>query len=78
MSDNNQPVQLTKPQLAILKLVYRAASNAEIAEQLGISARTVHSHLCNMYAVFGLKSLGHSNVKRFKMVWLARKMGLKL
>jgi two-component system response regulator NreC len=40
---------LTPREIAVLKLLAGAASNREIAERLGISPRTVETHLANIY-----------------------------
>ena len=45
-------------ELAVLRLVAAGRSNAEIAEALSISVRTVERHLTNLYAKMGL--LGRS------------------
>jgi DNA-binding NarL/FixJ family response regulator len=40
---------LTAREIAVLRLLAGAASNREIAEQLGIGVRTVETHLANIY-----------------------------
>ncbi|MGR0321090.1 LuxR C-terminal-related transcriptional regulator [Agromyces sp. ZXT2-3] len=47
---------LTAREREVLELVARGASNADIAEQLVISARTVGRHLGNIYLKLGVRS----------------------
>lgn len=54
-SDSGQE-DLTPRQLEVAELVAEGLPNAEIAEQLFISVRTVHSHLDHIYTRLGLSS----------------------
>lgn len=47
---------LTPREQEILEYVIRGFSNREIAQQLGISWRTVDTHLRNIYRKMGVKS----------------------
>ncbi|MGA9597194.1 MAG: LuxR C-terminal-related transcriptional regulator, partial [Acidimicrobiia bacterium] len=49
-------VDLTPRQLELAELVAKGMSNAEIAEELFISIRTVHSHLDHIYTRLGIGS----------------------
>jgi DNA-binding NarL/FixJ family response regulator len=46
---------LTPREVEVLRLLAGAASNREIAEQLDISARTVETHLANIYGKLGVR-----------------------
>jgi DNA-binding CsgD family transcriptional regulator len=49
------PEQLTGRERDVLRLVAQAASTGEIADQLGISTRTVECHLQHVYAKLGVR-----------------------
>jgi DNA-binding CsgD family transcriptional regulator len=57
--------ELTTRELELLRLVALGLTNAEIAEKLIISQRTVNSHLTSIYSKLGLTS--RSAVMRFAM-----------
>jgi len=46
---------LTPREIEVLKLLAGAASNKEMADQLRISARTVETHLANIYGKLGVR-----------------------
>jgi DNA-binding NarL/FixJ family response regulator len=48
--------QLSARELDVLRLIARGMENAEIAEDLGISPRTVKNHVSNILAKLGLPS----------------------
>jgi DNA-binding CsgD family transcriptional regulator len=52
------PGALTGRELDIARLVARRKSNKEIATQLGISARTVTTHVANIFSKLGVSSRG--------------------
>ena len=54
--DNNQ-VKFTERELEILKLIVQELNNAEIADKLFISERTVETHRKNMIRKFNTKSI---------------------
>ena len=45
----SHPAGLTRREMDILRLLPRGLSNAEIAEALFVSPRTIQSHLSNLY-----------------------------
>ena len=51
-----QPVELTTREVVVLRLLARGFTNAQIAEQLVISPRTVNAHLRSIYSKVGLTS----------------------
>jgi NarL family two-component system response regulator YdfI len=55
-SESNEPVNLTDRELEVLKSVARGERSKEIANQLGISERTVKAHLANIYEKLGVDS----------------------
>lgn len=54
-SQSGQPV-LTKAEQAVAVLVAEGARNHDIARQLGVSHRTVESHLSNIFTKLGFGS----------------------
>jgi DNA-binding NarL/FixJ family response regulator len=55
-SIGKKPKDLTKREKEIISLVIEGMSNAEIAEQLGISVRTVENHRFNMLRKIGARN----------------------
>jgi DNA-binding NarL/FixJ family response regulator len=55
-SNGKKPKDLTKREKEIISLVIEGMSNAEIAEQLGISVRTVENHRFNMLRKIGARN----------------------
>jgi len=47
---------LTERQLEVANLAVRGLSDREIAERLGLSPNTVHTHLGNIFARLGISS----------------------
>ena len=47
---------LTTREVEILRLVTSGLTNRQLAEQLGVSTRTVDAHLRSIYAKLGIKS----------------------
>ena len=48
------PAGLTPREVDVLRLLPRGLSNAEIADALFVSPRTVQTHLTNLYAKLGV------------------------
>jgi DNA-binding NarL/FixJ family response regulator len=55
-SNGKKPKDLTRREKEIISLVIEGMSNAEIAEQLGISVRTVENHRFNMLRKIGARN----------------------
>jgi len=55
-STRSNPAELTDRQLEVLRLVARGHRNAEIAQQLHVSHRTVEHHVAGMLAKLGVSS----------------------
>jgi DNA-binding NarL/FixJ family response regulator len=53
---NNIPISLTDRELLILKMICNELTNAEIAEKLFISSRTVDGHRTNLLGKIGCKN----------------------
>ncbi len=47
-------MRLTRREEQILSLIAAGMKNAEIAQCMGVSVRTVHAHLANIYLKFGV------------------------
>jgi DNA-binding NarL/FixJ family response regulator len=47
---------LTSREVEILRLVTSGRTNKQLAEELGVSTRTVDAHLRSIYAKLGVKS----------------------
>jgi DNA-binding NarL/FixJ family response regulator len=50
------PAGLTAREVEVLRLVAQGLSDAQVAEQLVISTRTVNSHLTSIYSKLGISS----------------------
>jgi DNA-binding CsgD family transcriptional regulator len=54
--DGVAPVQLTQRELDVLRLVATGMTNRAIADQLGLSEKTIARHISNILAKLGLRS----------------------
>ncbi len=52
----SNPNVLTERELEVLRLVARGLSNAQVAELLVISPRTINAHLRSIYSKLGITS----------------------
>jgi DNA-binding NarL/FixJ family response regulator len=50
------PAGLTPREIEVLRLVAQGLTDVQVAEQLVISPRTVHSHLTSIYNKLGINS----------------------
>ena len=62
----NLPVGLTKRELEVLLVLVRGVSNEEIAEHLGISAKTVGHHVQHVYRKAGVHSRAAATLWAFE------------
>lgn len=53
---DTEPVNLTDKELLILQLVARGFKSKEIAFDMGVTERTIKSHLTNIYSKLGVES----------------------
>jgi NarL family two-component system response regulator LiaR len=54
----------------VLKLTAKGLLNKEIAKELNISERTVHSHLSNIFSKLEVGSRSEAVLKALKAGWL--------
>jgi len=69
--DESPPISpLTDRELQVLKLVAKGLSNREVSERLGLSARTVETHLSHVYQKLGASSRTEAAIRGLKETWL--------
>jgi DNA-binding NarL/FixJ family response regulator len=61
---------LTAREIEVLRLVAEGHTNDSVAHQLGLSSRTVESHLTNIYAKLNVGSRTEAVMKAFRKGWL--------
>lgn len=57
---STKPIKLSKRQKQLMTMLAQGMSNAQIAEQLGISEHTVKVHFWRLYQRIGVKSRGQA------------------
>lgn len=67
----NQVLPLSKRERQVLSLVAEGCSNKFIAAGLGISERTVKSHLTNIMTKLGVSGRTHAVVSAIRRGWLS-------
>ncbi|GBD07851.1 Transcriptional regulatory protein DegU [Candidatus Thermoflexus japonica] len=65
------PERLTERELEVLRLAARGLTNRAIGFQLGISERTVHSHLMNIFAKLGVNTRTEAVLKAIRLGWIS-------
>jgi DNA-binding NarL/FixJ family response regulator len=50
------PGELTAREVEVLRVLVQGLSNAQMAERLVISPRTIHAHICSIYSKLSLTS----------------------
>ena len=58
-------------ELAVLRLAGQGLTNRAIGHELGISERTVHSHLINIFAKLAVNNRTAAVLKAVRMGWIA-------
>jgi DNA-binding NarL/FixJ family response regulator len=66
-----EPERPSERELEVLRLAARGLTNRAIGLQLGISERTVHSHLINIFAKLGVGSRTEAAMKAVRMGWIS-------
>ncbi|GMQ86005.1 MAG: response regulator transcription factor [Acidimicrobiia bacterium] len=61
---------LTDRELEVLRLVAKGLSNREVGERLGLSARTVETHLTHVYRKLGASSRTEATIRGLSETWL--------
>jgi NarL family two-component system response regulator LiaR len=64
-------VELTLREIEVLRLVSQGHTNASIAQQLGLSTRTVESHLTHIYTKLNVNSRTEAAMLAQRKGWLA-------
>ena len=67
----NEPERLSERELEVLKITARGLTNRAIGLQLGISDRTVHSHLMNIFGKLGVNTRTEATLKAIRLGWLS-------
>jgi len=62
---------LSEREVEVLRLVARGMSNKEIAAQLGLSVRTIQSHLGHIFDRLGVSSRTEAVLRAMKEGWLS-------
>ena len=55
----------------MLRLAARGDTNRAIGQQFGISERTVHSHLINIFSKMGVNTRTEAALKAVRLGWLS-------
>jgi len=64
------PAELHRRELEVLKLASKGDSNREVADELGISERTVQSHMVNIYRKLSVGSRTEAVLRALREGWL--------
>lgn len=78
LSETDAPIDLTQRERQVLHLVADGASNREMAERLGISAKTVDRHRTNLMEKLGVRSVAQLLAYALKEGLLDRHSQLKM
>jgi DNA-binding NarL/FixJ family response regulator len=66
-----EPERLSERELDVLKLAAEGLTNRAIGRELGISERTVHSHLMNIFAKLQVNSRTEAAMKAVRLGWIS-------
>lgn len=67
----HEPERPSERELAVLRLAGQGLTNRAIGHALGISERTVHSHLINIFAKLAVNNRTAAVLKAVRMRWIA-------
>ena len=62
--------RLTEREMEVLRLVAQGQTNRATANRLGISERTVHSHLMNIFAKLGVNTRTEAALSALRQGWI--------
>jgi DNA-binding NarL/FixJ family response regulator len=65
------PERLSERELDVLRLAAQGKTNRVIGRQLGISERTVHSHLMNIFSKLNVNTRTEAALKAVRLGWLS-------
>jgi DNA-binding NarL/FixJ family response regulator len=65
-----EPERLSERELEVLRLAATGRTNRAIGLDLGISERTVHSHLMNIFAKLGVNTRTEAALKAIRLGWI--------
>ncbi len=66
-----EPERLSERELEVLRLAAQGLTNRGIGHELGISERTVHSHLMNVFTKLHVSSRTEAAMKATRLGWIA-------
>jgi DNA-binding NarL/FixJ family response regulator len=66
----NEPERLSERELEVLRLAATGRTNRAIGLDLGISERTVHSHLMNIFTKLGVNTRTEAALKAVRLGWI--------
>ena len=69
-SNETDPPRLSEREMEVLRLVARGQTNRATANRLGISERTVHSHLMNIFAKLGVNTRTEAALTALRQGWI--------
>ena len=69
----HSPDEVTERELEVLRVAAKGKSNREIGRELGISVRTVQTHLTNIFAKIGVGSRTEAVIHALRRGWITLK-----
>jgi DNA-binding NarL/FixJ family response regulator len=70
-SPPHEPEQPSERELEVLRLTAQGLTNRAIGHELGISERTVHSHLVNIFGKLAVNNRTEAVLKAMRLGWIA-------
>ncbi|GAB4578119.1 MAG: hypothetical protein Fur0022_08520 [Anaerolineales bacterium] len=68
--ENDHPISFSERELEVLEGMVKGLSNPEIAEQLGITKKTVDFHVGNILQKMGVKNRTQAVVEAIRRRWV--------